>query len=86
VANPFAIYLLTSAHDSIIPLQYVIAERLILVFRLADPSRFLEGSGFWCSLRSMDSKPAPFENRKGCGTPIKSFSAKGCATFQYFIG
>jgi hypothetical protein len=50
------------------------------------PFSVFEGSGFWCSLRSLESKPAPFEKRKGCGTPIKFFNTKGFVTCHYFIG
>ena len=39
------IFLLTNAHNWMIPLQYVIAEGLVLLFRVADPFGF-KGSGF----------------------------------------
>jgi hypothetical protein len=36
-------------------------------------------------LCSMDSKSASFENRKGCGTPDRTFTVKGCASYEDFI-
>jgi hypothetical protein len=37
VANPFVFFLLTRSHNWMIPLQYVNAEGLVQVFRVADP-------------------------------------------------
>jgi len=45
VADPFALFLLTNPHRCMIPLQYVNAEELVWLFRVADPFGF-KGSGF----------------------------------------
>jgi hypothetical protein len=40
VARPFVFFLLPNASDWIIPLQYVNAEELVWLFRVADPFGF----------------------------------------------
>ncbi len=55
VAHPFVFFLLTRAHTWMIPLQYVNAEELVSLFRMADPFGF-KGSGFKVESVSFDER------------------------------